>query len=247
MKTLFEILLFIILWPIVKFWRLLCSLFVRFVYKKDQIFLYNGCFDLTLYRVAHVPLFGSPSFDIIHLHTYNDDDNFVLDDIKYGWSLKFENYYHINRYLHKIPFTEYELIEKFIIETENQINCILREFYIDGKCPTDFMPGMTLFDKKNNIYHIYEPDEESNSWVAGYILLNESLPLLENKFCHCFEDDDKSNYVVIPEFVFEQIITIGKERHKILQNQLLSIKAQYNAEAQTGRFDLRIIYPWGIY
>lgn len=153
----------------------------------------------------------------------------------------------INRYLHKIPFTEYELIEKFIIETENQINCILREFYIDGKCPTDFMPGMTLFDKKNNIYHLYEPDEESNSWVAGYILLNESLPLSENKFCHCFEDDDKSDYVVIPEYVFEQIITIGKERHKILQNQLLSIKAQYNAEAQTGRFDLRIIYPWGIY
>ncbi len=226
---------------------MLCSLFVRFVYKKDQIYLYNGCFDLTLYRVAHVPLFGSPSFDIIHLHTYNDDDNFVLDDIKYGWSLKFENYYQIYRLFHKIPFTEYEQIEKFIFETENQINGTLREVLSHCKCPIDFKPGMTLYNKKNDIYHLYEPGEEPDSWFVGSIVLNESLPLKEDKFCKDFEDDDKLDYVVIPEFVSEQITTIGKERHKLLQNQLLSIKAQYNVAVQPRHLDVQIIYPWGIY
>lgn len=109
----------IILWAISRLLRMISSLFVRFIYKKDHVYLYNGCNDLTIYRVEQVPIFGSPTFTIVHLSTNCGEDD-VDDRIVYSRNLKLENYYQVHKYLTKIPYNEYEPIEKKIQNTGQQ-------------------------------------------------------------------------------------------------------------------------------
>lgn len=219
---------------------------MRFVYKKDQVYLYNGCWDLSLYRVTHVPLFGSPSFNLIHLSTFREEEE-VHEDIRYAWKLMFNGYYQIDRHLQKIPYEEYIPIEKLIIETEEQIDSIVKDAVSRGNHPSVFKTRMTLFQENGYIYHLEEPRKEPVEWLVSRITLNDSLPLHEEGFRTDFEDDDKPDYIVIPESVWYQIEEIGKDRHAVLQKMLLSIKDRYKVEDKQKYVDASIVYPWGIY
>lgn len=246
MKDLIKLPFLIILWAISRLWRIISSFFVRFIYKEDQVFLYNGPWNFTLYRVTHVPIFGNPSFNIIHLHTFNGVDE-VYDDIQYAWNCIFLEHYQIRRFLQRIPYEEYEPIEKRIQKTEQQISSLLKNAAANSDHPSEFLPGMILWNEKDYVYQMYEPKEDPGSWLVVRISLNESLPLLEEKYCTNYEDDDKPDYVVIPESVLNQIIRIGKERHDMLQKELLAIKDRYKKTERQKTPDPFIIYPWGIY
>lgn len=242
MKSFAEILLFVILYPFIQMIRITGSLLVRFFYRKRQVFLYNGPWGFTLYRVTHVPIIGKPSFNVIHL---GEDE--VNDDIRYGWNCKFLNHYQIRRFLQRIPYDEYEPIEKKIQKTEQHINNLLKKAAANSNHPSEFLPGMNLWDEKGSVFQLNEPQEESDSWLADCISINESLPLIEQKGGYIFENEDKSDYVVITKAVFEQIRTIGKDRHIIIQKELLAIKDRYMETDRQTNLDPIIIFPWGIY
>lgn len=253
MKTFVEILLYLVLWPIIRLWELIRSLGVHFVYKKDQIFFYNCGDDLTLYRVSHVHLFGSPSFKYIHFDTSTNeeiscfDEKHVPYEIHYGWNRKFkQSYYQIHSKLQQFPYSEYEAIEKKILETENQIKSILKNAVIQGNHPSEYLPGMILVDRDNCIFHIQE-QEKDGYWKTCEYILYEKLPLTEMNFLCSFDDEDIQEYIVISETDLEQIITIAKKSHEILRKELEVIKDRYKVNVQPNKLDIHIATPGRVY